>query len=303
MSKFPKDKHTLTEGLEDGLDRRGFLRLAGASMLGVAASPMIARSAAAASVSGSAKAGGYPTRPINLICPYGAGGGSDQLDRTVSAYAKKTLGVPMPVQNVPGGGGAIGLAKLAGSPPDGYTIASLIADNVCSLAFAKQPWNMDQVTGICRLMNVPSFYFSNAKGKFKTIQEVIAAAKAKPGAIRVGTDGRNSVDELTSLIVGMKAGVKFRLVPFSKPAERYTSLLNGEVDILYEQAGDVARYIESGQFRPLVIFSKTKLDQLPKVPTSESLGWPVYFSQYRGIVAPAGTPSAIQKTLFGALQE
>ncbi|MGH3436818.1 MAG: tripartite tricarboxylate transporter substrate binding protein [Sciscionella sp.] len=305
MNRNREDELVVPDGTVPAFERRNFLQLAGAAaLIGITGATV----AGCGSSGSSAGAGGggagakYPTRPVNLIVPYGAGGGSDQLARTVGPFAAKKLGVSIPVENDPGGNGAVGLAKLAGSAPDGYTIGTYIADNTASLAFGNAPWHLNQLTGVCRLMKVPSFYFTNSTSKYKTIQDVIQAAKSKPGSIRIATVGKNSVDEITTRVVEAKSGAKFTLVPFSKPAERYKSLLNGEVEVLYEQGGDVHQYINGGQFRPLVVFSKKTFGQLPKVPTSQSMGWPVYFPQYRGVMAPVGTPSNIRNTLFQAFQ-
>lgn len=279
------------------IERRGFLKAAGG--LAVTAPVLAACGAAGSTASTGGTAAKFPTRPINVIVPYGAGGGSDQLARASTPFAAKKLGVQMPVENVPGSNGSVGISKLLSAPADGYTISTYTADENASAVVGTASYKADQVVGVVRLMDVPSFYFVNSKSSWHSIESVIAYAKAHPGKLKLGTAGRFTLDEITTRFVEKKTGASFNLVPYSKPAERYQALLSGEIDVLYEQSGDVRQYINSGQYRPLVIFSKNPLPipPLDKVPTSVSMGWDVEFHQYRGFVAKAGTPQNVLKDL------
>ncbi|HLI25491.1 MAG TPA: tripartite tricarboxylate transporter substrate binding protein [Chloroflexota bacterium] len=261
---------------------------------GGAAAPAAAKPAGARA-QGAAR---YPARPIDFIVPWGAGGGADQLARTIGSLVEKTLGVPLPVQNVPGATGATGMAKLLAAPADGYTLLIYIADSHAVLVSEQPPWKLDDLAPIVRLMKAPSFVFVRPDdARFPDWAAFERAARERPGALKVATLGRNSVDELSLTFLMRHGGYQLNLVPYANPGERYNSLLTGQVDGLYEQAGDVGQYVAGGQMRPLIIFNEERLPAFPDVPTTRELGYNILLPQFRGVVARAGTDPAIIRLL------
>ena len=218
----------------------------------------LAAMALSATFSGNTQAAGYPERPIELIVPWGPGGGADQLARLISKLMEPMLGQGIPVVNVPGGTGATGMAKLLAAPADGYSMAIYIADSHALLAGKSPRWTMNDITPVAVMIKGPSFIFVKEDSPFKTWADFAKEAKANPDKLKVATLGFGSVDDF-SLTVLDRAGVKVVQVPFSKPSERYVSILGGHADALYEQAGDVAQFLNSKQMRPILLFGEKRL--------------------------------------------
>ena len=242
----------------------------------------------------------YPERPIELIVPWGPGGGADQLARLVSKLAETMLGQGIPVVNVPGATGGTGMAKLLSAPADGYSAAVYIADSHALLAGKSPRWTMNDITPVAVMIKGPSFIFVKQDSPFKTWADFEKEAKANPGKLKVATLGFGSVDDF-SLTVLDRGGIKVVQVPFSKPSERYVSILGGHADALYEQAGDVAQFLKSNQMRPILLFGEKRLAVFKDVPASYELGYKVALPQFRSIVVRAGTPPDVVKKLSESL--
>jgi tripartite-type tricarboxylate transporter receptor subunit TctC len=148
----------------------------------------------------------------------------------------------------------------------------------------------------------PSFIFVKQDSPFKTWDDFAKEAKANPNKLKVATLGFGSVDDF-SLTVLDRGGVKVVQVPFSKPSERYVSILGGHADALYEQAGDVAQFLNSKQMRPILLFGEKRLPAFKDVPASYELGYKVALPQFRSIVVRAGTPPDVGKKLSDALHK
>lgn len=254
----------------------------------------------AALVGSPAMAAGYPERPIELIVPWGPGGGADQLARLISKLMEPMLGQGIPVVNVPGGTGATGMAKLMAAPADGYSMAVYIADSHALLAGKNPRWTMNDITPVAVMIKGPSFIFVKQDSPFKTWADFEKEAKANPGKLKVATLGFGSVDDF-SINVLERGGVKVVQVPFAKPSERYVSILGGHADALYEQAGDVAQFIKGNQMRPILLFGEKRMAAFKDVPASHEVGYKVALPQFRAIVVCAGTPPDVVKKLSDAL--
>jgi len=254
-----------------------------------------------AALAGSpAMAAGYPERPIELIVPWGPGGGADQLARLISKLMEPALGQAIPVVNVPGGTGATGMAKLMAAPADGYSMAVYIADSHALLAGKNPRWTMNDITPVAVMIKGPSFIFVKQDSPFKTWADFEKEAKANPGKLKVATLGFGSVDDF-SINVLERGGVKVVQVPFAKPSERYVSILGGHADALYEQAGDVAQFLKGNQMRPILLFGEKRMAAFKDVPASHEVGYKVALPQFRAIVVRAGTPPDVVKKLSDAL--
>jgi tripartite-type tricarboxylate transporter receptor subunit TctC len=242
----------------------------------------------------------YPSRPIELIVPFGPGGGADQLARLVGKLIEPILGQSVPVLNVPGATGGTGMAKLLAAPADGHSMAIYIADSHALLAGKDARWRMEDIVPVAVMILGPSFIFVAETSPHKTWQDFETAARANPGKLKVATVGFGSVDDF-SLSVIAKKGIDLIQVPFSKPSERYVSILGGHADALYEQAGDVGSFLNNKQMRPLMIFGTERLPAFKDVPSSFELGYQVALPQFRAIVVRAGTPADRVKVVSDAL--
>ena len=243
----------------------------------------------------------YPERPIELIVPWGPGGGADQLARLIGKLAEPLLGQGIPVVNVPGGTGGTGMAKLLSAPADGYSAAIYIADSHALLAGKDPRWTMNDITPIAIMIQGPSFIFVPQDSRFKTWQDLENEARSNPGKLKIATLGFGSVDDFSISMIERTKGLKFIQVPFSKPSERYASILGGHADALYEQAGDVASFIHNKQMRPVLTFGKERLPAFKDTPSSYEVGVPIALPQFRSIVVRAGTPPDRVKKLSDVL--
>ncbi len=244
----------------------------------------------------------YPSRPIELIVPWGAGGGADQLARLIAKLMEPVVGVPVPVVNVPGATGATGMAKLLAAPTDGYAMAIYIADTHALLAGPEARWTMEDITPVAVMIQAPSFIFLPEDSEYASWAELEEAAKANPGQVKVATLGFGSVDDYTLQYLGSK-GIEVVQVPFSKPSERYISILGGHADALYEQAGDVRQFIDGEEMKPVMIFGQERFEPFPDVPSSYELGYEIALPQFRSIVVRSGTPPERIEALSSALAE
>jgi len=234
----------------------------------------------------------YPSRPIEFIVPWGPGGGADQLARKLAPGLEKALGVSLPVINVAGATGQTGLTKMLAAPADGYSVSVFIADTLAVQMDPATKWKLEEVVPAGILIRQPSAFFVAENSPMKTWKDVEAEARKRP--LKVGVTGFGSADDLTVIYLNGK-GLKFQSVPFPKPAERYTAILGGHADVLYEQLGDVKSFLESKQMRPVIIFADARFPAYKDVPVGKEVGHDIVINQFRSIVLKAGTePKRVQ---------
>jgi tripartite-type tricarboxylate transporter receptor subunit TctC len=241
----------------------------------------------------------YPSRPIEFIVPWGPGGGADQVARKAAKLMEPMLKVSMPVINVAGATGVTGLNKMLSAEPDGYTISIMTGDTFGMLATTQPKWGLDDFIPIAIMIRQPSAFFVAEGGKYKTWADVEAAAKSGP--LKVAITGFGSPDEMTVNFFNKK-GMKFVSVPFPRPGERYSAILGGHADVLYEQLGDVRSFLDSKQMRPVLIFASERYKPFADVPVSKELGHDIILPQFRMITVKTGTNPAQIKTLSTALE-
>ena len=240
----------------------------------------------------------YPSRPIELIVPWGPGGGADQVARKLAPGLEKALGVSLPVINVPGATGQTGLTKMLASPADGYSVSVFIADTLAVQIGPSANWKVEDIVPAGIMIRQPSAFFVAESSPMKTWKDVEAEAKKRP--LKVGVTGFGSADDLTVIYLNGK-GLKFQSVPMPKPSERYTAILGGHADILYEQLGDVKSFLESKQMRPVIVFADERFPAYKDVPTGRELGHDIVINQFRSIVLKAGTDAARVRAVSDAL--
>ena len=248
---------------------------------------------------GQARAAAFPERPIELIVPWGPGGGADQLGRKVAQLWEPLLQVSLPVINVPGASGVTGLAKMLAAPADGYSVSVITADTIGLQAEPGQSWRLEDIAPLGVLIQQTSFFFVGQESPFQSWAELAAAAKERE--LKVAITGFGTADDQTVNYYRAK-GLKLTAVPFAKPGERYAAVVGGNADLLYEQAGDVRSFLEAGQLKPVIHFATVRGD-FPDVPTATELGDPLTAKAYRGIIIRADTPPEITQKLIETLQE
>lgn len=240
----------------------------------------------------------YPSRPVEFVVPWGPGGGADQLARKIAPGLEKALNVSLPVINVPGATGQTGLTKMLTSPADGYSISVFIADTLALQLERATKWKLADIIPAAVMIQQPSAFFVAENSPLKTWKDVEAEAKKRP--LKVGVTGFGSADDLHVIYFNGK-GLKLTSVPFPKPAERYTAILGGHADLLYEQLGDVKSFLAGKQMRPIIIFAESRFPAFADVPASYELGHKIAISQFRAIVMKAGTAQDRVKAVSDAL--
>jgi tripartite-type tricarboxylate transporter receptor subunit TctC len=239
-------------------------------------------------------------RPVDMVIPFGAGGGADQVGRSAASAMEKEIDQQIPAVNVPGATGSSGMTKMLSTRP-GEAMAILIQDTLTTVPAGAASFKMDDLRAVCRLQSMPSALMVR-KGTYANWDALAKAAKSKPGQLKVATVGANSVDDIVLAALKEKLDTQFRAVPFSEPSERYAALLGGQVDVLYEQLGDVRQYLDSGDFEPVLLFNDGPVEGYDGVPTAAEVGLPdeVVLPQFRGIVVDAETSDAIVEALSDA---
>ena len=243
----------------------------------------------------------YPERPVEFIVPWGAGGGADQLARRLARLLEPELKISMPVINVPGATGSTGMTKMLSAPADGYAISVYIADTHALLATSKPRWDVSDFEPLGIMIRQPSALFVKYDSPFKNWADVVMAAKASPGKLKVAILGFGSVDDMALKYMEGK-GIKFNGVPYAKPGERYTAILGGHADLLYEQPGDVRSFLDSKQMRAILIFNEERvLPEFADIPSSKEVGLEIYLPQFRSIVMRSGSDPQRVKVLSDAV--
>jgi tripartite-type tricarboxylate transporter receptor subunit TctC len=243
----------------------------------------------------------YPSKPIMLLCPYAAGGNADQRSRQIGRFISTALGQPVLVDNKAGAGGNIGTDAIAKAKPDGYVIGM---GNFAPLAvnpsmFEKMSFDpAKDLTPICLIEKGPLILMVRPDSPFKSVKDVIAAAKAKPGKVTFASGGLGGSHHLSGELFKQIAGLDMTHVPYKGGAPATTDLMGGQVDMMFEQMYAAAPSIRAGKLRALAITSKTRSPLFPDVPTMQEAGVPGFEVQnWQGLVGPAGLPANIVKTL------
>jgi tripartite-type tricarboxylate transporter receptor subunit TctC len=243
----------------------------------------------------------FPSRPIEFIVPWGAGGGADQLARKLGKLLERRLKVSMPIVNVPGATGQTGLTKVLTAPADGYSIAVFVGPTFALQAGTPLPkWTMQDMEQLGVVMQQTSAFLVAEGGRFKAWADLEKAARTE--RVRVAITGFGSDDDLAVNFLA-KRGLRLASVPMPKPGERYASILGGHAEVLYEQIGDVRGFVDGKQMKPIVFFSEKRDASYPDVPTATELGYTVSLPQFRSIIVRSGTDASIVKRLAETLAD
>jgi tripartite-type tricarboxylate transporter receptor subunit TctC len=240
----------------------------------------------------------YPSRPIEFIVPWGPGGGADQLARKAAKLMEEDLKVSLPVVNSPGATGNTGMAKLLAGAADGYSISIMTWDTYALLATSNTRWGLKDIIPVALMIKQPSSFLTATNGNLKTWADVEREARKQP--LKVAVTGFGSPDEITVNFF-IARGLKLISVPFANPGERYTAVLGGHADVLYEQIGDVRSFVDSKQIQPVIVFADKRFSVFPDVPASKELGYDITLPQRRAVIMKAGTDPQKVKVIAGAL--
>ena len=248
----------------------------------------------------------YPERNITLIVPYAAGGGTDVTARMLARDLEAALGKPVTVENRAGGGGWVGWGALALAKPDGYTIGYLNVPSMYAGYLDKQYKRTETLESFTPLMNHVLDYnvwAVKADSPFKSVKDVVAAAKKTPDTITVSAFGAGSDDHLASLSMQTENGIKLIIVHHKSTAEAKTAALGGHIQILGANISEVAQEAMAGSLRILGVMAPERSRFMPDEPTFKEQGFNQVWSVSRGIAAPAGLPKEVQAKLTAALEK
>ncbi len=237
-----------------------------------------------------AQASAYPNRPIELIVPAGAGGGTDVLARVFADVARKHLSQPITVVNRPGASGMIGHGEMINAKPDGYKIAMVFAEIVIVPHMGLTKLSYEDFVPIAQLNADPAAVTVRTDAPWKTIEEFLAAAKEKNGTMSMGNSGPGSIWHLAAAAIEDKTGVKFNHIAFGGAAPAALSLLGGHLDAIAVSPGEVAAHVLGGKLRTLAVAADKRLKGFDSVPTFKERGLDISMGTWRGLGAPKGTP-------------
>lgn len=269
--------------------RRTFLGTAAA--LATVLTPMVAGAA------------DFPTRDIRVIVPWGAGGGTDGIVRKITTIAEGTLDdAGMYVENIEGGISATGVGQLMTARPDGYTIGALTYDSIVTVPWQGMlpTYKMDKLKLVARITSEPDAIIVDADSEYTSLDDLLSAAKADPGKVRIGIQNLGGRIHLTLLQLQELTGAEFKVISYpGGAAPQKEAILSNEVDVVITSLGDFASLLEDGTTRGLVEFGNTP-NPTYDVPLAKDVGVDLQNGSFIVIAAPAGTPDEAVATIEGA---
>jgi tripartite-type tricarboxylate transporter receptor subunit TctC len=249
----------------------------------------------------------YPSKPINFIVPYGAGGGADSRSRQIALKMSVILKQPIIVENKPGAGGNIGTEFISRAAPDGYTIGmgNFAPMAVNKTLFGNLRYDPEtDITPIVLIEKGPLVLVVNPSSPYKTVPEIVAAAKAKPGALTFSSGGIGGSHQLSAELFEQNAGIEMIHVPYKSGSAGLTDLMAGNVTMMFDQMYSAMPSIKAEKLRAIAITSKKRSPLLPNIPSFSEIGYPkVEVLNWQGLIAPKGTPKAIIDKLNAAANE
>jgi tripartite-type tricarboxylate transporter receptor subunit TctC len=260
----------------------------------------------ALAASPAAAAANYPDRPVRIVVPFAAGGVADITVRIVAERLGDKLGQRFYVENQPGAGGIAAARTVIASAPDGYTLALLSNGTAVSVSlFNKLPFDpLKDFTPISSLGFFDFIFSTGASSPFRTLGDFITAAKAKPGALNVGTINIGSTQNLSAELFKTAAGIDFTIVPYRATPEVAVSLLQGDIALMIDSYAAVKGNLADNKFRALASSGPVRSESTPKLATVQESGVASYdVVSWNALFAPAGTAPEIVNTLNGALQD
>lgn len=248
----------------------------------------------------------YPTKPINCLQGFKAGGGSDTLAQLTQPHLEKIIGQSFVNQYIPGATGAIAWTQLAKTTEaDGYTVSITNTPMLMTNYIMNEEvtYTIDELTPIANVVTDPGVIVVGKDSKYNTIQDFLDDVKENPGAITVGNSGVGGDDFFTTLITERETGLKFQMVPFDGDGPSWQAAMGGKIDASFNNLGITYPQIEAGNLKILAIFSEERNEMIPDVPTMKELGYNIVAGSSRGYSAPKGIPEEVRTALINAFEE
>lgn len=244
----------------------------------------------------------YPTRPVRIIVPFGAGGGTDNLARIVEPVVAKALGQSIIIDNRPGGGSIIGMEAVAKSAADGTTLVMVDSTIAVNPSLKTLPYDtLSDFAPVSLLATAPVILVAHPKVPAKTMGEFVALARQRPGGFNYASGGNGSSTHLGGELLKLVAGIDMIHVPYRGTGPAMNDLIGGHVDVMFSGISSAKAYLDAGTLRAFAVTGATRNDAVPDVPTFAEAGLPgVTASTYWGLLAPKGTPAETVDRLSAA---
>ena len=246
----------------------------------------------------------FPTKPITIIVPAAAGGGTDAIARALGKATEPTFGQAVNVVNKPGAGNALGMTEGLNATADGYTVTLAPVEIILHPLMGNVPWKATDFKPVM-LVNLDAAAVSvPAESPYKTLEDFIKAAKDKPGSIKIGASAPGTIWHLAALGLQDKAGIKANILPYAGgAAPAITDLLGNHVDAITVSAAEVAQHVKAGKVRILAVMAPERLKEFADVPTVKEKGVDVEIATWRAFVVPNKTPDAAVKVLHDTFKK
>jgi tripartite-type tricarboxylate transporter receptor subunit TctC len=253
----------------------------------------------------AAAQGAYPSRPIRIVVPFTPGGGTDLVARTVAEGMSRELGQPVIIDNKPGGGTVIGSDLVAKAPGDGHTLLLTTSAHAINSSLVKSlPYSTDKsFTDISLVARGPNMLVTHPSKPYRTVKDVIDAARANPGKLTYGSSGNGTAVHLAGELFKLLAQVDITHVPYRGAGPAYNDLMGGQIDLVFATAAGAGKFVESGKMRALAVTSQARSPSWPQVPTFAESGVPGYEADvWYAVFASGGTPAPIAARLNAAVR-
>ncbi|MSQ88132.1 MAG: tripartite tricarboxylate transporter substrate binding protein [Betaproteobacteria bacterium] len=243
----------------------------------------------------------YPLKPVRIIVPFAPGGGSDFIARFMARRLTETLGSSVLVENKPGAGGVLGIEIGVKSPADGYTLTLIASSYTVNPSVYKLNFDpVGDITPIIQLSQGPLLVVANPALPVKTIKELIALAKAKPGAVNFASSGQGSVIHLATELFDSMAGSKMNHIPYKGTGPALTDTISGQTNVLFSSTAAAMPHVKSGRLRAIAVTTAKRIPALPEIPTIAESGLPGYdVTLWHGLIGPKGLPRTIVERING----
>jgi len=245
----------------------------------------------------------FPTKEVQIIIPWAAGGATDLIFRALGAATEKYLGQAVVIVNRTGAAGAVGYTEAMQAKPDGYTLVSAITPLTILPHRVKTAYTYKSFDPIINVVSDPGMFLVRSDAPWKSLKEFLDYAKKNPGMITVGNSGMGGGVHLIAVAFEKAAGVKFNHIPFTGGGPSVTALLGGHVNAICVSPPEGIEHVKAGKLKIIALFSEKRLEMFPDVPTVKEQGVDYAMGQWRGLVSSKGTPPDVIKKLHDAFKQ
>ncbi|NRB57807.1 MAG: tripartite tricarboxylate transporter substrate binding protein [Salinicola sp.] len=258
--------------------------------------------AAAMVVGGPALADDYPTKSIDMIVPFSAGGGNDTFVRALQPLLEKQLGEDLVIRNIPGGGGAVGMSRAVASKADGYTLLAASNAMLTLEAMGNVPFKHTDFDFIAKVIEEPYVIAVGGDSQYANLEDLVNAATSGT-TIKVGVSGVGSSAHIAAVAMANRTGAEFNIIPYPGGSEAISAAMGGHVDAVVLGGAELRSALQSGRLKALAMSYAERSDSLPDVPTFQEQGYDLTLTVWRGIAAPKGLPADVEKRWVEAIKQ